>query len=239
MILVDVGNSAIKWCRPDASASGQLGAIHRCQRNPSALAAALVRDGGETDAVCIASVADEHFNAELGEALRAVQFESVAFLSAAHRFGDLVNSYPEPEKMGVDRWMAMVATRSFCSQPAVVIDAGSAITIDIIAESGLHEGGYILPGVAMMERSLLRDTQRVRFDARAPASVFPGTKTSDCVAAGIWAAAFGAVKLVLARHAQHRVVVTGGDGQSLLDLGIDGKWRPNLVLEGIALASRA
>jgi type III pantothenate kinase len=239
MILVDIGNSAIKWCRLDASASGLLGAIHRCQRDPLALADALVRDGSGTDAVRIASVADENFNADLGAALKAAQFESIAFLSASDRFGDLVNSYPEPDKMGVDRWMAMVATRSFCSGPAVVIDAGSAITIDIIGESGQHQGGYILPGVAMMERSLLRDTQRVRFDARAPASVFPGTKTSDCVAAGIWAAAFGAVKLVLAEHAQHSVVVTGGDGESLLTLGIDGDWRPNLVLEGIALASRA
>ena len=74
-----------------------------------------------------------------------------------------------------------------------VIDAGSALTIDIVSAAGQHEGGYIIPGAALMERALLLDTDRVRFDEEVGYALAPGTSTAEAVRHGIALAQAGAV----------------------------------------------
>ena len=235
MILVDVGNSSIKWCQADQ----RLGPVFRCGRFPEQLVADLREHKVELSAVWVSSVAGKDFDEALQSALQSSGFGPVQCVESPPSQSGLINSYREPGRMGVDRWLAMLAARDGRAEPVAVIDAGSALTIDLIAGNGRHEGGYILPGVAMMERSLLRDTQRVRFEGAVGATVSPGRSTLDCVNAGTWIAALGAVRQALISHPDHRVVVTGGDGQALMSLGINGEWRPNLVLEGLLIAAGA
>lgn len=232
-VLVDVGNSSIKWC----TLTDGLGVVHRCGRSPESLSQSLAAQAFTDGAVWLSSVADDGFNQQLEQSLRSLGFETVHFASTPTEAMGLVNSYAEPQRMGVDRWLAMLAAWVVRKQAVVVVDVGTALTIDLIDANGRHEGGYILPGANLMSQALLRDTQRVRFDEEVSASITPGRTTGSCVAAGVWAAMLGSVRLVLQSHPDHAVVVTGGDGQALLALGINGEWRPHLVFEGLALSA--
>jgi pantothenate kinase type III len=73
------------------------------------------------------------------------------FARSESRTGSLINSYEEPSRMGVDRWLAMLAGRERKKSRLCVIDSGSALTIDIVSADGRHEGGYIIPGAALMD----------------------------------------------------------------------------------------
>jgi len=241
-ILVDVGNSSIKWCEGDPLDALRLGPIQRCDRDPEALAKTLVDHGLTGRPIWIASVAGQAFDARLRDVLEqdpqllptmVCQAEAVAA-----ELG-VINSYPDPGRMGVDRWLAMIGARHGCADAVAVIDAGTALTIDLVAASGEHLGGYIIPGTRLMEQALTRDTERVRFDDAPAASVAPGQSTAACVTSGIWAAALGAVELVCQRYPDHHRIITGGDSQALLDLGVAAEWRPNLVLEGLNVRAAA
>lgn len=194
-------------------------------------------------AVQVASVAGDATEAALAARVRDRFGVEPWFARTAARSGDLVNSYGEPQRMGVDRWLAMVAARARCGERLCVVDAGSALTIDLVAADGRHEGGYIIPGTALMARSLLADTDRVRFEEGAADSLSPGRSTAACVHSGIALAQAGALRLALAEAsatgAAPRVVASGGGGAALLALaGLeDAEYREDLVFEGLALVA--
>ena len=232
---LDVGNSSAKWrlvldeevvargsYRPDDQASQ--GQLLSC-----------------TDAVkhiWIASVAA----AAVEEKLETLMVERWGvtpwFARTEARTGDIQNSYVEPGRMGVDRWLAMVGARKRHQGKLCVVDAGSALTIDIVGASGQHEGGYIIPGPALMERALLLDTDRVRFDENVDYALEPGRSTAEAVRHGIALAQAGAVELALglAGNEQMSLLFCGGAGETLMRLvSVPGEWSPDLVFEGLAV----
>ncbi len=244
-LLIDVGNSSIKWAVGDSCQPLTALDVQRCPRRSHQATA------DESDAqvllndldlhnisvlpVWVSSVAGQPFDSQLIHCFQAAGWPSVMIESAKGCEHDVVNSYAQPQSMGVDRWLAMVAARYGRSGPLLVIDAGTALTIDVVAADGCHQGGYILPGVQLMEEALIRETGRVRFSDTALLSTEPGQSTAQCVTSGLWIAAFGAVSLVANRHPDHRIVLTGGGGEALLAVGVRGEWRPHLVLEGLAI----
>jgi type III pantothenate kinase len=117
--------------------------------------------------------------------------------------------------------------------PLCVVDAGTAITIDIVTSEGRHEGGYIIPGVNLMRQSLTNDTRLIDVKALAAPAILPGTDTAQCVNAGIWQAAQGAIQSVIAQYPHHRLMLTGGTAPELMALGGEGEHRPHLVLDGL------
>ncbi|HBX72996.1 MAG TPA: type III pantothenate kinase, partial [Halieaceae bacterium] len=158
------------------------------------------------------------------------------FARSEARSGDLVNSYTQPLRMGVDRWLAMLGARERCQQRLAVVDAGSALTIDLVAADGHHEGGYIIPGAALMERALLLDTDRVRFAEQPVYALAPGRSTAEAVRHGIALSQAGAVLLALRKAGDPapELVFCGGAGETLQALlGGVGKLHPDLVFEGL------
>lgn len=229
-LLVDVGNTAIKWCRDSGAA---LGPTQRCGRSIDSLLATLDEADVTADAVAICSVAGEAFDAAMVQALVGHGLPAPRLARTEARTGGLSNSYTDPARMGVDRWLAMLAAWGGGPEPVCVVDAGTALTIDLVDARGGHEGGYIIPGIPLMVQALVGGTDRIAVEAGVKPALTPGTSTSDCVNHGVWLATYGALKAVLARAPEHRVVVTGGNGQGLLSLGINGEWRPQLVFEGL------
>jgi type III pantothenate kinase len=119
-----------------------------------------------------------------------------------------------------------------------VVDAGSALTIDIVSATGQHEGGYIIPGPALMERALFLDTDRVRFDEQIDYALAPGKSTAEAVRHGIALAQAGAVALALEQAGSEPITLffCGGAGETLMHLGPrTGQWVPDLVFEGLAV----
>lgn len=230
---LDVGNSSAKWRLVDAT---------------GVLARGSFRHDGEPDfanmprqprRIWIASVANETAEARMAGHLQTRWPQAqLWFARSEASSGGLVNSYREPLRMGVDRWLAMLAAWHYTRQRCCVVDAGSALTIDLVAADGRHQGGYIIPGPALMERALLLDTDRVRFADDAVYALTPGQSTAEAVRHGIALAQAGAVLLALRQAGQPapRLVFCGGAGQTLCELlGSNGEWRPDLVFEGLEL----
>jgi type III pantothenate kinase len=152
--------------------------------------------------------------------------------------GNLKNSYTDPSRMGVDRWLAMLAARCRKAGRLCVVDAGSALTIDLVAADGHHEGGYIIPGPGLMERALLLDTDRVRFEEDVSYSLAPGTSTAEAVRHGIAVAQAGSVALALQQADMDPagLIFCGGGGEPLMRLvGSGGIFVPDLVFEGLEI----
>ncbi|MEP4486840.1 type III pantothenate kinase [Marinobacter alexandrii] len=241
---LDVGNSSAKWRLMKMPASGaksvaERGSFHIDGQQGLAEIQSAAKQASR---VWLSSVADAHKNAQLLSQLSLPESVHPWFARSAERFGDLVNSYQEPSRMGVDRWLAMVAARSITTQRCCVIDAGSALTIDWVSQTGQHDGGYIIPGPALMERALLLDTDNVRFEEAPDYRLNPGVSTAEAVRHGIALAQAGAVELALRIahfHADRdRVFFTGGAGRLLAELtGHESSYSQDLVFEGLELVA--
>ncbi|MHA7817770.1 MAG: type III pantothenate kinase [Pseudohaliea sp.] len=243
ILQLDLGNSRLKWRLIDGG--GDCGTDTVLGRGACAPGdEAWLAQPAAVAAVQVASVASDAAEAALAGRVRDCLGLEPWFARAAAQRGDLVNSYAEPARMGADRWLAMVAARARCKQRLCVVDAGSALTIDLVAADGRHEGGYIIPGTALMARALLADTGRVRFEAGRADSLAPGQSTAACVHRGISLAQAGALQLALSEAAAGGeaplLVVSGGGGEALLALlGLPGaEYRQDLVFEGLAIAAR-
>jgi type III pantothenate kinase len=225
----DVGNSAIKW---RLSESGQVVGRGVVSRNAGSILPVLARS---PQAVWIASVAGPDIEERLAAAAEHAWGVSPWFARTTSAACGVTNSYDAPERMGVDRWLAMIAAWQRIGDALCVIDAGTALTIDFLDQGGVHRGGYIIPGLAMMEQALVRDTDRVRFDEAPGGQIAPGRCTATAVRNGVQLAQLGAVDLGLSRFgADAARIFTGGDGALAMRLlEYDGRFVEDLVLEGL------
>ena len=229
-LLIDVGNTAIKWRLANAeglldtggSVSDVISLCRRVEAEPWSVAG-------------LASVASDATDAKLMSALTAGKEATVHRAAAQTTCLGLVSSYDEPERMGVDRWLAMLAANVHNEGALCVIDAGTAVTVDLVSAEGTHEGGYILPGADLMRRALTSETDRIRLSALETPRIGPGNTTNACVSAGCWRAVIGAVQSTVADYPEHRALLTGGAATTLQDLGLAATYSPNLVMEGLRL----
>jgi len=154
----------------------------------------------------------------------------------------VTNGYAEPAKLGVDRWLAVIAGYAEVQGAVCVLDCGSAITVDFVDDAGLHLGGYIAPGIRLMRHSLLSATDNVRFaDSLDDGQMSPGRDTAVAVQRGIQLAAIGLVEAALSRHRKYApdvsLIITGGDADFVRPhLQWPATLRPALVLDGLQLA---
>ena len=166
----------------------------------------------------------------------APQFARSTFTAA-----NVSSAYDVPERLGVDRWLAMLAAYNSLSEAVVVIDLGSAMTADGVSKAGHHVGGYIAPGLRMMAQSLLARTDLVRFDGDPEGTLHPAKSTASAVSSGVLAASVGFAEQVWSRLSKECsakiAVITGGDADLVTpNLSFPFRLEPDLVLDGLALA---
>lgn len=156
--------------------------------------------------------------------------------------------YPEPARLGVDRWLALLAAKH--SQPKralshVVIDAGTAVTMDVLDSTGQHLGGWIAPGFHLMQDALVQKSTRLQIDTRVPSDTL-GKDTASGIYLGCKASLQGFV--VGALESAERALgeaadvlwLTGGDSHLINKKGLQLAGhtqlieRPHMVLEGLA-----
>ncbi|PID54787.1 MAG: type III pantothenate kinase [Gammaproteobacteria bacterium] len=232
---LDVGNSSAKWRLIDLRAPDTVLARGKLT-DDSASEQALLSCSESLSDIWIASVANADNERALVAALRKRWQVSPWFARTSAQTGTLKNSYAQPHRMGVDRWLAMLAAQQRMAGRFCVVDAGSALTIDLVAATGEHEGGFIIPGVALMEGALLRDTQKVRYTRAVDYALTPGTSTAEAVRHGVALAQCGAVALILQREGLNfdQLVLCGGAGRVLGELLGGGKYVEDLVFEGLS-----
>ena len=153
----------------------------------------------------------------------------------------IVNGYEKPESLGVDRWLAIVAAGREITSSFLMVSFGTAVTLDLVLENGQHVGGYIAPGLNLMLDSLQQGTYGVAAESNDPKmELFPGTTTVDAVHAAIAAMVVGLIENALSKLQEisgrqlTELIFTGGDAIKFLPLYPDAKYKPELVLDGLA-----
>jgi type III pantothenate kinase len=155
----------------------------------------------------------------------------------------VANAYVEPERLGADRWAALVAVRSQGLVPACIVDCGTAITIDALAATGEHLGGLIIPGVSMMRHALFENTRGIPNEGDGAVALL-ARSTRDAVTGGTLYAAVAVIDRVTADIAAElrepiTAIITGGDAQRVTPLlAANFRHEPALVLEGLAIMAK-
>lgn len=151
---------------------------------------------------------------------------------------------PAPERVGMDRLVAAVAANRIrnSERAAIVVDAGTAVTVDAVAVDGSFQGGVILPGMRLVCRALAAGTDllplvEVSFSDSPPEPI--GRSTETAIRSGAFWGTVGAIRLLISQFRHQlgdsaQVLVTGGDASSLASLiDADAQFVPQLVLAGI------
>ena len=238
LLLLDVGNSRLKWALADAAGLRNGGAVEH-GGNPAAAAAAIGLD--QTDAIWIANVTGATLGDQLAAALNARYGVAPRFAAVQAEYAGLRVAYAEPQRLGIDRWLALLAAWTETRGAACVVSAGTALTFDAVDATGQHLGGVIAPGLLTMQQAVLGVT---RFPATGPAQIYSeglGADTDACVRQGALHAAAGMVERLAGRYASGSAqrLITGGDAARLLPhVGEGWSLRPNLVMEGLLAYAR-
>lgn len=199
-------------------------------------------ENAETRAVVCATV-NPAFSDSLIEALEKELDAPV------RRVGDdlpvaLAHTLGPDHTTGQDRLLAALGAYELLGQACVVIDAGTAITVDFVDGTGVFHGGAIAPGAQLMLDALAERTAALPvLDAAAPDPGEPyGKTTAEAMRAGVYAAGRGLVRVMLDAYAESygaypAVVATGGDAELLFaDEPLVEHVVPHLVLSGIAVS---
>jgi type III pantothenate kinase len=235
ILCVDSGNTRIKWGLHDGARWTALGAagheeVDRLEREWGTL--------GAPDVVAAANVAGAHAQARIAAGASRWQCD-VRWLQAAATACGVRNLYDAPEQLGVDRWAAVVAARALHSSACLVVIAGTATTLNIVAADGAFRGGAIIPGVALMKRALAVNTAKLPF-AEGSYREEP-RNTADAIESGCLEAEAGAIERMLRRLGPDAAcVVSGGFAGALLPLlDVRAQYVEHLVLDGVRLLGSA
>ncbi|HUS25044.1 MAG TPA: type III pantothenate kinase [Candidatus Binatia bacterium] len=233
-LLLDIGNTRFKWARLEDGRVQPGGAMaHGGAPAAAFYGLALPR----ADAVWVACVLDSSVQAELARVIGEHFGFAPQFARVERQREGLTVAYGDPSRLGVDRWLCMLALwhelgRGFC-----VASAGTALTFDAVDDGGEHLGGLIGPGLLTAQRAVLSSTS---FEASVQSAFTPGLgrDTSACVRQGALHACAGMIQRA-AQLGHGAQMLTGGDAPALLPhLGGGWDWRPDLVLEGLALLAQ-
>lgn len=243
-LLLDLGNTRLKWAL-QAQPDGWLarGAVDWQEDLAAALASAWTGLPRPVRVIA-ASVVDAAREAQVAAVAKRLFACAPTWLrTPAHACG-VRNAYAEPQRLGVDRFLAMVAAHADGHAPCVLAGVGTALTLDALAGDGQHLGGLIAPGPRLMQQSLLDATARVRPE-RPGEIVELADNTADAVASGCWQAAAALVERFAARSAMRlgaapALILGGGDAAPLLPLlSLPARLSQDGVLRGLAVWANA
>ncbi len=211
--LIDIGNSFIKVMQYN---SGQLMALQRLRHTELPRLLSLIEPN---DVLLYASVVDE-----IAEALAHYakqQDITVIKIASTDDIKLLKNGYEIPEQLGVDRWLAMLGVRYlFPNHNCLVVDSGTATTIDIVTKTGKHLGGWIIPGLDLMFDALNSKTAKISVSKQLIHDIKFGINTNENVNYGVLACTVGCVEQAIKKCSVNnikidRIICTGGSGEKI------------------------
>ena len=215
ILFIDVGNTTVKWLF-----DGDYQSVPVSKFNLALLP--------ESKQVFVSCVGDK----TLLEGLK-----NTTFVESQATFNIFKSAYKNADELGVDRFLAMIATiNQYPDQTRLIVDAGSALTFDLVLADGTHQGGLIMPGLGKLRRSFdqfCTESQQLHNHKLAD-------NTSDAWACGTGQMFTSVINAQIERYLDEFgdlvVVLSGGDSKLLaLRLSHAIKLQPNLVLEGLSI----
>ena len=238
ILLIDQGNSFSKWCLCENGNfseynSGSLADLDEfiSTYNNDIKNVYLACVKNEQQIERLTQVINNHLDIDI----------QVASSEAKYSLSDnniLKNAYKIPEQLGIDRWLAMIAVWKETKKGFIIVDAGSALTLDVVDNSGQHLGGHIIPGLSMQKKSLTADTEKVFFENKTDVSAYRlGRSTSEAVHNGCLSTLCSYITEMYGYHKGSNdlpLILTGGDAEVLSKaLSTENKVQKSLVLKGL------
>ena len=223
-LFIDIGNSAVKWRTCDSEVFTEGVDLFSLKLLPKA------------DLVWVSAVAHLSIIEEIKS-----NFGSVNLVEPLKQFGRLTLSYDDPSRLGVDRFLAMLgALERFPDIPLLVIDAGSAVTFDVIDNNGMHQGGLIMPGIKALRQSF----PKFSTGDLSLKSSFLKNSTKGAWQSGTHAMLVSAINSQIQnfelKYPGGVVTICGGVAKEILkELPISVKPYDNLVLDGLESYSQS
>lgn len=236
IIELDCGNTRIKWRQLDAA--GRVKCRGCCNDLPE-LEQLLQAQENAPGLVRYCTVRGGDFDIQLAEMLQQYFGTNVLQARSQRQQGGLTNAYPECWRLGSDRWLVMLAGYHRCADNCVIIDCGTAITVDFIRASGLHLGGVIAPGLRLLQHGLSAETAlKPALKTECTGSRY-GDTTAAALAAGVSMLCEGffncqAQTAFELFGADYKVIMTGGDADALQVFCPHAQLVPELLFEGLA-----
>lgn len=244
VLLLDVGNSRLKWGVLDDDSIRRTGHISQEKILQQGLTVLTTRLPRRVDAVRASNVAGTSFATRLSGVIGMHCNADVQFARSEKRGWGVTNGYRQPRRLGVDRWVAMIGAWAEVQSSCLIVDAGTALTLDAIDDDGNHLGGQIIPGVDTMLASLAAATSDIPLvSAAAKQSTSDikmfGRNTAAAVREGAQNAVAGAVdraiRTLRSSAYDPTIILTGGGATRILGaLEESPLHRPHLVLNGLA-----
>ncbi len=255
-VLFDIGNSRIKWAwfeqgrnSPKEPFSLQgIGGANHAECSLDDIASTSWRNRPQPAQVVVSSVAaDEHWRQLRDWCARYWRQTPLRVTSSAEGYG-VRNAYAQPENLGSDRWAAIIGAHHLRHTDTCIIDCGTAITVDFLDAAGHHLGGYIMPGLGLMQRSLVQRTEAIQLLSQPEdeseigpgCSSEPGKSTVACTQHGLLMAVSGMIekackKMEIQTGKSFCCLLTGGNAKWLAPcLAGAVELEPHLVLLGLA-----
>jgi type III pantothenate kinase len=250
IVLLDAGNSRVKSARLQRGLLSNVVTTEYRSGNRAQDAVAASESSDMPQRIVVSSVLGDRFEADftrLAELRFGIKAEFVKSIKAA--YGIRVG-YANPKTFGADRFCALVAARRGHPQSCILVDCGTAVTIDALAGDGQHLGGLIIPGLDLMRRSLLEHTARLTVGLKSNDSRLFGCTTTEGVRVGTLRGLTAAIDQIVGDMSACMVansggtpvsrIISGGAGAYLLPrLAATYELDPWLVLRGLAVISEA
>lgn len=232
--LLDLGNTRLKFA---PMLAGGVGEVRALPHDTAAWARVLPRG----DTAWVASVAPDALRVELLDALTQ-RFRRIAIARTTRQFSledgtTLQIAYAHPQKLGVDRFLAMLGARSLSGGAMLIVGIGTALTIDLVDTQGRHRGGRIAPSPALMREVLHQRAAQLPATGGEYAEFADDTEAA--LASGCEGAALALIERSLA-HAAHllghapALLLHGGGSDALRAQLPSAQHEPALVLRGLA-----
>jgi type III pantothenate kinase len=238
--LFDLGNSRLKCAVLEEH--GRMGETIAFGHDESTFAAALQDALPEREtSACLASVASPALTASVLDVL-TTRFRSISIARTQRAFAGVRIAYDRPAKLGVDRFLALVAAHARATKPWLIAGVGTALTVDLLDAQGRHHGGRIGPSPRLMREALHRAAAHL--PAQGGEYREFADDTEDALASGCDGAALGLIDRSLQQAARllgetPALLLHGGGADALLAQLAPAEYAPSLVLEGLAQWARA
>lgn len=232
MLLLDIGNSRCKWARVATGRWAERGVLDNVQID--ALASVFAQLPAPSR-ILVSNVAGDEMAAHL-RALLSIWACVPTFVVARAEQCGVRNGYQYPQQLGSDRWVALIGAWQHVRGACLVVNCGTATTVDALSAAGEFIGGLILPGMALMRRSLDDRTAQLQ-EAEGTVCDFP-LNTADAITSGSLRATRGAIAqqfaLLQQRCGEAHCIVTGGAAEFVMaHLAIPCERVDELVLRGL------
>ena len=241
-LLIDFGNSRCKWASLENQDLQDANAYIYKSEDPMHRAKEVV------EKICFDSIQEIHAVSVLGDTFNQEFCEQVdkqagiitkLHVSQLDSFG-VTLAYANPSSYGADRYAALIAAHYKTSGAKIVIDCGTATTVDAIDACGKHLGGLIIPGIELMCSALANKASGITMPKQANATQLFNDNTADAVYSGsalvLNHGVRGIIQEIIDNINQHvTVYVTGGESSMISLNDIEYMDCPNLVLEGLRI----